>query len=330
MDFEIRPLQESEFPLWDGFVETSDEGALFHQSLWLKATGRKFLIYGYHKGGELFAGLPVVCHSKTVGMPPLTPYLGVVFKKRDTKYVNRISEEKEISQELARRLKQDFARVYFQFPPGNRDLQPFIWEGFMPGLRYTYVIDLSAGTEDIWQSMNDKRRNDIRKAEADGIEVIPCDDFEQVYNLVEKTFIRQEKTVTFREAACRYNEALKEARQCQGFLARNKQGEPMAAAYIAWDSRRSYYLLGGYDPEQSHHGASALAMWTAIKFAKEKLGLKEFDFEGSMVPPIEMFFRKFGGALTPYYTVSWRPSRLRLIPPPIKAFGSRILARLVR
>jgi hypothetical protein len=31
------------------------------------------------------------------------------------------------------------------------------------------------------------------------------------------------------------------------------------------------------------------------------LGIKYFDFEGSMLPQIEIFFRGFGGQLVPYY-----------------------------
>ena len=74
----------------------------------------------------------------------------------------------------------------------------------------------------------------------------------------------------------------------------------------------SYYILGGYDVDERHHGASAIAMWEAIKFTKEELGLNQFDFEGSMVQQIERFFRKYGGKLTPY-TVSWTKPSVRLL-----------------
>ena len=38
-------------------------------------------------------------------------------------------------------------------------------------------------------------------------------------------------------------------------------------------------------------------------YAKGK-GLKAFDFEGSMLPEVEKFFRGFGGDLIPYYTIN--------------------------
>ena len=91
--------------------------------------------------------------------------------------------------------------------------------------------------------------------------------------------------------------------------------------YIVWDERIGYYLLGGYDPKESHHGASAIAMWEAIKFTKEELGLNQFDFEGSMIQPVEQFFRKFGGKLTPYYTVSCAKPSAKLLRSVINIIG---------
>ncbi len=44
------------------------------------------------------------------------------------------------------------------------------------------------------------------------------------------------------------------------------------------------------------------------------LGLKIFDFEGSVIPAIERYFRGFGGGLTSYFTVTkaWLPVEIAL------------------
>jgi len=308
MNFEIRTLTEDEFSLWDELVDGASNGTIFHKTFWLKASGREFVIYGYFKGGELFAGIPLTYHRKwgfkIATQPALTPYSGIIFKNLDTKYVNRLSQEKMISCETAKVLKQKNNLIKFNFPPGSPDLQPFIWEGFSTGIRYTYIISLESSLEDIWNSMDNRRRNDIRKAERDGLIIIPSDDFTQTFKLVEKTFARQTKDIQFKKNAFSYNKILGQRKQCKSFLTKNKDGEAIAVVYIIWDNQRSYYLLGGYDTERSHHGASALAMWEAIKFSKEILKLKEFDFEGSMIPQVEQFFRKFGGKFIPYYIVS--------------------------
>jgi len=92
------------------------------------------------------------------------------------------------------------------------------------------------------------------------------------------------------------------------------QGDiPIGGVYIIFDNKRSYYILGGYDTNKSHYGASAYALWEAIKYTKNQLLLNEFDFEGSMAQQIEHFFRQFGGILTPYYSIKKLYSWFELI-----------------
>lgn len=312
-NFEVRPLNGDEFPMWDNFVDESSQGTLFHKSYWLSASGFKPAIYGYFSGNTLLAGLPLVQHTEfTVRMathPPLTPYLGLLFKEQNSKYVTRLSREKRLSREVARKLKEDFHYVNCNFPPGNIDLQPFIWENFTTNVSYTYIIQLDSSLDDIWKSMSDKNRNQIRKTEKDGITIIHSDEFEQTVNLVEKTFVRQGSKFLYSSTAHDYHKIMKEAGQCKSFLARDAEGELIATAYIIWDHKKSYYLLGGYDPYKSHGGASAAVLWEAIKYSKEQLGLREFDFEGSTLPEVEEFFREFGGTLVPCYHVTWASSR---------------------
>jgi len=75
----VRKLETTEYDNWDKFVASSPQGTLFHKSYWLRASGRDFRIYGYFKGEELFAGLPLVCSVSRLGVknashPSLTPY----------------------------------------------------------------------------------------------------------------------------------------------------------------------------------------------------------------------------------------------------------------
>lgn len=313
-EYLIRPLKDFEYADWDKFVSQSPQGTLFHTVSWLTASGEKFKIYGCFSGEELIAGLSLIYKSRwglrIATHPPLTPYLGILFRKSEAKYVNRLSREKKISRYLAKRVKEDFDYVNIGFSHSLVDLQPFIWEGFSVSIRYTYLLKLD-NIEDVWSGMDETRRKNIRRAEKDGIYVESDSGFEELFALVEKTFKRQKMKTRFRSVAFRYNETLEKQGRCRSFVARNKKGNPIAGVYIVWDWNRSYYLLGGYDPEQSHHGASALAMWEAIKFTKEGLGLNEFDFEGSMIQPVEQFFRKFGGILTPCYTAIWTKPLLK-------------------
>ena len=134
MSFEVRPLTEDEYSLWDDFVDESPRGTVFHKSFWLQTSGSRFVIYGCFRGGELYAGIPLTYRGKfgmkIASRTGMTPYSGVLFKETDSKYVTKLSTEKEASREIAQRLKSDFHSVRLAFPIGPVDLQPFIWEGF--------------------------------------------------------------------------------------------------------------------------------------------------------------------------------------------------------
>ena len=77
-------------------------------------------------------------------------------------------------------------------------------------------------------------------------------------------------------------------------------------------------------------------MWRAIQYTATDLKLPEFDFEGSAIPAVEQFFRKFGGTLTPYHSIGYRrPSPVRRVARNLALgiLGQRItrsLARIVR
>jgi hypothetical protein len=75
-----------------------------------------------------------------------------------------------------------------------------------------------------------------------------------------------------------------------------------AVTYAVWDENGAYYLLGGGHPELRSSGAGSLLMWEAIMRARAVTDV--FDFEGSMLKPVERFFRAFGGCQTPYLYVS--------------------------
>ena len=85
-------------------------------------------------------------------------------------------------------------------------------------------------------------------------------------------------------------------------LGQDSQGRIHAVCYLVWNADCVWYLIGGGDPELRSSGATSLVIWDAIKFAAGER--KIFDFEGSMIEPIERFFRGFGALQVPYFTVS--------------------------
>ena len=313
--FEVRILNQNEYDQWDYLVENSNEGTIFHNTHWLKASGHKFKIIGCFLGEKLSGGAAFIINKNKIGQKyisptPLTPYSGIIFEKSTSKNVTRNSNIKTISKKIIQYIKNKYLYIRIPLPPRFNDVQMFIWNKFEVEINYTFLLKLNK-IDLVWEDMASSIRRDIRKAEKDGIKVKVTDSFDTMIALVKKTFKRQNNKFKNEKYALRYYNALTKINKCKSFISYDRE-KPLGGVHIVWDKKRSYYLLGGYDYEHSHHGASALAMWTAIKYTANELNLKEFDFEGSMIPPLEKYFRKFGGELVPKYIVYKRPLPLRI------------------
>lgn len=302
----VRPLTTCEHGRWEALLSQSLEGTLFHSPLWLNALNVPYRIYGCFKGSDLRGGFAVTEGLKGIAThAQLTPYLGVVFPKPADRCVTTLGVNKEIASSLAVFLKTEFDYVHFRCPPEITDLQPFIWEGWRIGLRYTYRIGVS-DLPVVLEKMDATRRRNLRSAEKEGLLIDQGDNFAQIIALSEKTFERQGLVAEFNQTAHNLNSTLQNVGRCRGFLARDTSGRALGGVWIVWDEKRAYYMVGGYDESSSSSNAVACAMWHAIRFTSIELKLREFDFEGSMIPAVERFFRKFGGELLPTYTVEWR------------------------
>jgi lipid II:glycine glycyltransferase (peptidoglycan interpeptide bridge formation enzyme) len=191
--------------------------------------------------------------------------------------------------------------VSVTFPDWVVDFQPFVWRGFKVIVRYTYQIQLiGQADEDLMANMNSSRRNEIRNGHKKELIVTPCNDLSAVYNLAEKTFRRQG-----------VSNAMEKTRALMGCYANPsnsfayvtcKAGMPVAACFCIFDEKRAYYVIGGVDDEHGVAAASSMALFACIKHARD-VGLEVFDFEGSMVPGIEKYFRSFGGTLTTLHRI---------------------------
>jgi lipid II:glycine glycyltransferase (peptidoglycan interpeptide bridge formation enzyme) len=282
-------------------------GTVFNTIDWLKIFGETVKIYGiYDKGSNLIGGFSVY-KEKKLGLsiyrnPPFTPAAGPFLRIHAKNPVSIISTWKKVLFLIADFLEDlPYSVLSICINKSVVDTQPFIWKKFkvIPG--YTYVLDLSRSIEDIWNDMSGERRNNMSKAIRDKLIAKQSSDFEIIKSLVLKTFSKQEATVN----ECYLDKVLFEFAHDDNSFAfvTFKNDKPIATSFCVYDAETAYALLGGYDYENKHKGGAALALWESMKYAEE-LGLKYFDFEGSMIPRFERYFRGFGGKLTPYYKVN--------------------------
>jgi hypothetical protein len=243
--------------------------------------------------------------------PPYTPQIGPFYEPRASNPAARTDEQRAVVEAVADYLANSGAAVVsLGLSVSIKDALPFYWRGWKVVPHYTYRIGLAQAENDALAALSKERRNDIRKAQADGLDVASPMDLASMRVLIGQSFARQRKVLSLVSADLIFS-AFPPGKQSYCMIA-NGNGRPMAGVYVVHDGRTAYYLMGGY-AEGAHHGAGALAMWHAILKAKE-LGLEVFDFEGSVIPPIERYLRGFGGQLTPILSVhkAWLPLEIAL------------------
>ena len=282
-------------------------GNIFNQFLWIKIFENSINIFGIYDDGDNLVGGFYLYEEKKFGFsiyrnPPFTPYIGPFLKIEAKNQVSIMNNWKKSLRLIADFIDNlNYSIISFSLNREIIDTQPFIWKKFKVIPNYTYILDLEKSMDNIKNEFSAERRNDIKKALKDGLKVEKINDNEIIRLLVNKTFSRQGKKLNefyLRKILFDFSN------DNNSFaFATFKNNIPIACSFCVYDNFTAYYLLGGYDDEIKHHGAGALSMLECLNYAKN-LGLKYFDFEGSMVPNIEQYFRGFGGKLTPYFRVN--------------------------
>ena len=282
-------------------------GSVFSTLDWVSIYGKELKLYSIlNDDGQLIGGFHLFIKT-TKGItrimnPPYTPTIGLFYENAAQNKANRLSFDKDVMTELVSFLKKIKNSVLMiSLPDFVIDTQPFYWNGFKVVPNYTYKIDLSQSIEQMNSDMASLKRTNLRKNTTDGIVVEKASDLKIVKKLILKTFDRKDKSVDIKLM----DKILFEYAKPENSFAyiSYKGSEPIACSFCAHDNKTAYYLFGGYDSANKHRGAGPGAMWASVTEAKNR-GMKYFDFEGSMIPEVEKYFRGFGGDLTPYYTIN--------------------------
>ena len=284
-------------------------GNIFNTVDWLNLFGDKVKFFGIYEGNKSLIGGFSLYEERRFGLkiyrnPPYTPCIGPFLRISAKNPVEIMSKQKKCISFMADTIdKLPYSIITASLNKDIIDTQPFTWKKFKVMPCFTYVLDLDKPIEEIWKNMSAERRNNINKGIKNGLQVKQIQGYDIVKSLVLKTFLRQGKENKVNKYYL--NKILFEfANNTNSFAyATFKDGVPIATSFYVYDRNFAYYLLGGYDYEKKHHSAGTLSIWESIKHT-QNLGLKYFDFEGSIVPQIEAYFRGFNGKLTPYYRIN--------------------------
>ncbi len=278
---------------------------IFQEPWWLDAVAAgAWRSLEVTRGTRVVARMPIVlrrvCGFIIIRQPPLTPTLGPWVELSGTTVAKRLTEEKRLFNDLIDQLPNwDYIQLNFNHRITN--WLPFHWRGLKQTTRYTYILNDISDLGQVWLGLQENVRRHIRSAER-RLTVRNDLSVETLLDIVELTFSRQDRRLPFRRELLRCIEKACVAHDARRmFFAQDAEGRIHAALYLIMDASYAYYLLGGADPRLRSSGAQSLLIWEAIKFASGR-NLK-FDFEGSMMEPIERVFRAFGAVQVPYLQI---------------------------
>lgn len=287
---------------------------IFSKDWWLDSVaGDAWDVVLVEKGDQILASMPYTMRQRyglnVISQPALTQTLGPWLRPSTAKYARRLSQEKDLLQKLFEQLPK-FAHYQQNWHCTRTNWLPLYWLGYEQTTRYTYRLEDLSSEEQIWGELQDNIRREIRKASnKEGVKVRTDLDVEVFLTLNEKVFARQNMALPYtRDFVRRLDKAAAQNQARKIFIAEDEQGRHHAGVYLIWDDNTAYYLMGGGDPDLRNSGATSLCMWEAIQFAATVT--KSFDFEGSMIEPVERFFRGFGAVQTPYFSISKTNSKL--------------------
>lgn len=286
---------------------------LFSQDWWLDSVcgDDNWDVCLVEKGRKIYASMPYYIHNKrgfrVINQPPLTQTLGPWIRHESMTESKRLENEKKLLNSLISQIPQvDY--FYQHWNHKNTNWLPFYWKNYTQTTRYTYIIPNIDDADKVVSKFDAAKRKNIKKAES----IVRI-----VNNITAKEFFDNHKmTLSLQGSEISYSFELFESIYDGAYerdsgmtiAAYDRDDNLHAALFIIWDSNSAYDLISTIDPRFRSSGASSLLIKEAIIILSGKT--KAFDFEGSMIEPVERSFRQFGAEQTPYFTISKTNSKL--------------------
>ncbi len=274
------------------------------------------------KAGRIIAAMPYYIKKKGFftysTIPPLTKWLGPYLLPELRKRKHELKLYKELIEQLP---TVDFFNQNFHYTVKN--WLPFYWQHFRQTTQYSYLLTEIDNLEQIYKNIStDYRNNKIKKAK-EHIVVSSDRTLKDLYDVNKLSFERQGMSVPYSFSFLEnLDKVLAEHKARKLFFATDQDGNIHSVLYLIWDKQSSYYHIAGDDPALRSSGASILLVWEAIQFTSKELGLKTFDFEGSMIEGIERVRRQFGAVQYPYFNVRKYYSKTFQVAESIKGMWS--------
>ena len=284
---------------------TQEYVPIFMMPWWLDAVcaGKEWdVLLAENEAGEIIGAMPYLLRKrawlKYIVMPQMSQIGGIWVTPE-------VTADRWKTAEVCRVLKEQLDKMglayyYQQYLPGSLCVDAMRALGFKTKERVTYRMEDLSNMDDVIAKFSKNKRRQLQKALS--LQADRTMDIEDFYRFHCQCLAARKRQISYtREFLLVLERKAKRLGQCQILSVRNADGEPYAAAFLVWDKNYMYYLIPAYNPAFGESGASALLVLEAMKMAREKHLL--FDFEGSMDRGIAKHYKQFGSIPVTYFSV---------------------------
>jgi len=270
--------------------------SVFEQPWWLDIVAEgDWDVVEIEENGEIIARLPYVIRKGKIGMPSYTQTLGVWISEEFRKFQIgnvQLSKQKEIVYALLAKLPKHKS-IKICLDHSNDYILPYRWSGFRYEPSFSYRITDLSNLEIVYERFNKTAKKNIKSGQ-NKTHICEHPTTDMMLHLLERTYSDQGRHVPGGvDLIKKIIDTSIGLEKGKLFIAMDENSNLHAGAFILYDDKCAYYLLGGSDSKFRTSGAQSYALWEAIKFSASVS--KQFDFEGSNIEGIENFFRQFGG-----------------------------------
>ena len=287
------------------WTEQQEYIPIFMTPWWMDAVcaGKEWdVLLAEDEEGNILGAMPYLLRKrawyKYIIMPQMSQ-IGGIWVNAATTADRWITAEvcRQISEQLD---KMGLAYYYQQYLPGSLCVDAMRALGFKTHERVTYRVEDLSDLDKLICSFSKNKRRQLQKALSLHTEhLMSIEDFYRFHTHCLQT--RKRRISYTREFLLVLERKARRLGQCEVLSVCNADGQPYAAAFLVWDKNYMYYLIPALDYAFNDSGAGALLALEAMKLAREKHVL--FDFEGSVNRSIARNYKQFGTIPVSYFSV---------------------------
>lgn len=290
--------------IWNKLLANSPQNNIFSNYEYLELIDKKFSNYVLVDKSNPIIGA-IIYEEDLINIP--TFYSPLLLDAKIQSPHDLVSKCSKFLEELDKYEKKVQIRSHYNF----KDIRSFLWfnyheeniaKKFKASPYYTAILDIEKKTyNEIFDNINQSRRQEIRKAEKVNCISSLSSDIEAFDYLNNQTYLRSRKRSDL-ETFIIKNVIEKSINNNFGtlMLTKDKNNEPVAGSFFLHDKSTSYYYAGGYKKNKENQGAATLNIIEHIEYCINQ-NQKKIDFVGANSPNRGYFKTSFGADIKIYF-----------------------------